>query len=321
MKKIILLAFILVAAKFSLAQSYVFPNKTYGIVIHGGAGNIDSAKFDDAEKKAHLTILQQALDSAYAILENGGSSIDAVEKAVCIMENSPLFNAGKGAVLNENGIAELDASIMDGKTLNAGAIAGVHTIKNPIKAARAVMEKSKHVLLVATGAENFAQQQKLEMVNPDYFYIDKQMQLKKIQEQKEKSKGTVGAVALDKHGNLAAATSTGGMWGKMEGRIGDSPIIGAGNYANNKTCAISATGHGEFFIRKVVAYDIHALMDYKGYSLKQATEWVVENKLKTLGANGGVIAIDANGNISMVFNTKAMFRGYKNKSNCMVSIF
>jgi len=318
----------------SFSQNQSIMNENFAIVIHGGAGTILKKNMTPAMEKAYQEKLQEALDSGYVILKNGGSAIDAVEKAILVMEDSPLFNAGKGAVYTNAETNELDASIMDGKSLNAGAVAGVSHIKNPIKLARMVMEKSEHVMLSGKGAEDFAKQHQLEMVDSAYFYNEHRLnQLNKIKKTEkiqldhsdEKNQGdatefkyskfgTVGAVALDKHGNLAAATSTGGMTNKKFGRIGDSPIIGAGTYANNATCAVSCTGHGEFFIRNVVAYDVAALMEYKNLSLLDAANYVVKEKLVKLGGEGGLIAIDNHGNIAMPFNTKGMYRGYK-KSN------
>jgi beta-aspartyl-peptidase (threonine type) len=273
--------------------------------------------------------LEEAIKVGHEILRNGGSSLDAVEKTINIMENSPLFNAGKGAVFTNEGKNELDASIMDGKTLKAGAIAGVTTVKNPINLARAVMEKSEHVMLVREGAEFFAKENGLELVNPAYFYTENRYQsLLKAQEKdrieldhsggtsfydpfiKDNKFGTVGCVALDKNGNLAAGTSTGGMTNKKWGRVGDAPIIGAGTYANNNTCAVSATGWGEFFIRNVVAYDISAIMEYKGLSLEKAAEEVIQKKLTKLGGDGGIVAMDKDGNITVEFNTAGMYRAF-----------
>jgi len=260
--------------------------------------------------------LAEAVDIGYAILEKGGTSLDAVEAVVQRLEDDSLFNAGKGSVFNSEGKVELDASIMDGNTLKAGAVAGVHHVKNPIRLARTVMEKSEHVFFIGDGAEKFAQEHGLELVDESYFFTEarwQSLQKAKAKEsltEKEKH-GTVGAVALDQHGNLAAATSTGGMTNKKFGRIGDSPIIGAGTYADNETCAISATGHGEYFIRAVVAHDIASLIRYKRLSIQAAAEEVVMNKLAKLGGTGGIIAIDRNANIAMPFNTDGMYRAYK----------
>ena len=307
------------------------PAETFGIVIHGGAGSITRKTMDAKNEKLYREKLTEALSAGFRVLENNGSSLDAVEAAIRVMEDSPLFNSGKGAVFTGEGTNELDASVMDGKTLNAGAVAGVRRIKNPISLARLVMEKSPHVLLVKEGAEAFAKLQGMDWVSPGYFFTKrrwKALQKIKAREKKEKKKnshgknalnrdrdqetkkfGTVGAVALDKKGNLAAGTSTGGMMNKKFGRVGDSPVIGAGTYANNKTCAVSATGHGEYFIRSVAAYDISALMEYKGLNVQAASGLVVE-KLEKLGGIGGFIAIDGRGNISMPFSSAGMFRGY-----------
>jgi beta-aspartyl-peptidase (threonine type) len=281
------------------------PRPEYVLVIHGGAGVMDKKDFTPELEQAYLDKLSEALDSGEAVLKAGGSSLDAITAAVIVMEDSPLFNAGKGAVFAETGENELDAAIMNGKDLSAGAVAGVRTVRNPILAARKVMEASEHVLLVREGAEKFAREQGLEMVDPSYFFDQKRYDaLLKAQKH-----GTVGAVALDKAGNLAAATSTGGRTNKMTGRVGDTPIIGAGTYANNATCAISATGHGEYFIRYAVAHDISALMEYKGLSLEASAHEVIFRKLLPAGGTGGVIAVDKNGNYTMPFNTSGMFRG------------
>jgi beta-aspartyl-peptidase (threonine type) len=277
----------------------------YVLVIHGGAGVMEKKDFTPDLEIEYLDKLQQALDTGESILKEGGTSLDAVTAVVVMLENSPLFNAGKGSVFSETGENEMDAAIMNGKDLSAGAVAGVRTIKNPVLAARKVMEESKHVLLVRDGAEKFAKEHGVEIVDPSYFYTQKRWDaLLKAQKH-----GTVGAVALDRDGNLAAATSTGGMTNKMSGRVGDTPIIGAGTYANNNTCAISATGYGEFFIRYAVGHDISALMEYKGISLEEAANEVIFNKLLPAGGTGGVIAVDKDGNYTMTFNTSGMFRG------------
>ncbi|MCK9400832.1 MAG: isoaspartyl peptidase/L-asparaginase [Bacteroidales bacterium] len=277
----------------------------YVLVIHGGAGVMNPKDFTPELEKAYLDKLQEALDSGKAVLKTGGAALDAVVAAVKVMEDSPLFNAGKGSVFSETGENEMDAAIMNGKDLSAGAVAGVRTIKNPILAARKVMEESKHVMLVRDGAEKFAMEHGVEIVDPSYFFDQKRYDaLLKAQKH-----GTVGAVALDKSGNLAAATSTGGMTNKMTGRVGDTPIIGAGTYANNNTCAVSATGHGEFFIRYTVAHDISALMEYKGLTLEEAATEVIFGKLLPVDGTGGIIAVDKDGNYTMTFNTSGMFRG------------
>ena len=290
------------------------------IVIHGGAGTILKKNMSDEKERLYKEKLKEAISIGYQILKDGGSSLDAVEQTILILENSPLFNAGKGAVFTHDMKNELDASIMDGSNLNAGAVAGVTIIKNPIKAARAVMEESEHVLLAGKGAESFAIAQNIDTVNPSYFYTKKSANSLKRSIENEKH-GTVGCVALDINGNLAAGTSTGGMTNKKWGRIGDSPIIGAGTYANNKTCAVSCTGWGEFYIRGVVAHAISAMMEYGGLSLKEAAQKVVHEKLTQLGGTGGIIAIDQKGNIVMEFNTKGMYRGAYFNDSLQISIY
>lgn len=306
----------------------------YVMVIHGGAGTILKSQMTPEKEQAYKTALELALRSGYTILQKGGSSLDAVEAAVRVMEDSPLFNAGKGAVFTNEGKNEMDAAIMNGKTLAAGSVASVTVIRNPITAARAVMEKSQHVMLTGPGAEKFAKEAGLEIVDPSYFYTEERWKaLQKVKaadenktqldhdgdtthktsrlgiENKDNKFGTVGAVALDKQGNLAAATSTGGMTNKKYGRVGDAPIIGAGTYANNATCAISCTGWGEFFIRLCVAKTVSDLMEYKNETVQQATNELIMNKVPALGGDGGLIAIDKNGNIAMPFNTAGMYRG------------
>jgi L-asparaginase / beta-aspartyl-peptidase len=295
--------------------------------IHGGAGNITRAAITPEREKEYIQKMDEAVSRGYEILKKGGTALDAIEAALVILEDSPLFNAGKGSVFTADGRNELDASIMDGKTLKAGAVAGVRTIKNPIILARKVMENSPHVMMAARGAEEFAKGQNVELVDTAYFWDEKRYkQLKRLQEEEsgrgalspsEKMDykfGTVGAVALDSHGNIAAGTSTGGMANKKFGRIGDAPIIGAGTYANNKTCAVSATGHGEYFIRSVVAHDISALMEYKKLPLKRAAHEVVNVKLVQLGGEGGIIALDAKGNYTFAFNSSGMFRAVIDKN-------
>ncbi len=306
----------------------------FGLVIHGGAGNITPENLPEDMQKQYKEKLKEALMTGYNVLKNNGSALDAVEKVINVLENSPLFNAGKGAVMTDIGTCELDASIMDGKTLNAGAVAGVKHVKNPITAARKVMEFSPHVLLGGEGADKFAEEVGLKPVPNNYFYTKRRLeQYKKYLERKRKKSasvskskfkkfGTVGCAALDKSGNLAAGTSTGGISFKKFGRIGDSPIIGAGTYANNNTCAISCTGQGEYFIRNVVAYDISALMAYKKLSLKQAAQKVIMKKLVEQKAEGGMIGIDKYGNIVSVFNTPGMFRAYvTDKGKPVVKMF
>lgn len=295
------------------------------LVIHGGAGTIRKENMTDAMEQAYHAKLKEALEVGYQVLRQGGSSLDAVVVTIQILEDSPLFNAGKGAVFTAAGKNELDAAIMDGTNRKAGAVAGITTVKNPIKAARAVMDNSPHVMMIGQGAEEFAQTQGLEIVDPAYFYSeDRFKQLEKIKQreanqgkdggwlpqQGEEKFGTVGAVALDQFGNLAAGTSTGGMTNKKFGRVGDAPIIGAGTYADNQTCAVSATGHGEYFIRAVVGYDVAALMAYKQLSVQAAAEEVVMKKLVEMGGEGGIIALDKNGNFAMPFNSAGMYRGF-----------
>jgi len=319
MRKFVILACTLLMLS---ACKEVAQKPDYVLVVHGGAGTATKASYSPERAQQYVDKLTEVLETGGRILEKGGSSLDAVEACIRIMEDSPMFNAGKGAVFNEFGKNELDASFMDGKTLNAGAVTGVSTIKNPITAARKVMEKSPHVMLAGKGAEAFARKMGLDIVDSSYFFSqrrwDSYMRAKtRREEEKNKKFSTVGAVALDKAGNLAAGTSTGGMTYKMLGRIGDSPVIGAGTYANNNTCAVSATGHGEFFIRNVVAYDISARMEYAGMSLQQAGDELINNKLKEINADGGIIAVDMNGNIAMPFNTESMIRGYISSDGSM----
>jgi beta-aspartyl-peptidase (threonine type) len=337
---LLLIGIVIISNSMTSLKEATPPKETHSksvLVIHGGAGTILRENMSNEKDKAYRDKLEQVLRSGMKALKSGKTSVETVEIVIQLMEDSPLFNAGKGAVFNHKGAQEMDASIMSGLDLNAGAVAGVQHIKNPITAARMVMEKSKHVMLSGEGAEHFAREQELELVDPKYFYNeDRYRQFKnairraKEAEQgvkstkpadkedgrqgsiwsKESEKfGTVGAVALDYKGNLAAGTSTGGMTNKQYGRIGDSPIIGAGTYANNKTCAVSCTGHGEYFIRNVVAYDVAAIMDYQNKSVKEAAEYVVNTKLKEQSASGGLIALDAKGNVAMPFNTKGMYRG------------
>lgn len=282
----------------------------FGLVIHGGAGTITKENMSSEKETVYLNKLTEALKIGYDILDKGGSSIDAVEATIKIMENSPLFNAGKGAVFTSAGTNELDASIMDGNTMKAGAVAGVKTVKNPISAARKVMEETWHVLLSGEGADAFAREQGLDIVPNTYFQTEERFKsLMKVKEKEAEKHGTVGCVALDKNGNVAAGTSTGGLTNKMWGRVGDSPIIGAGTYANNETCGVSGTGQGEYFIRGSVAYDIAAQMEYEQKTVQKAAQSVIA-KLTKRGGTGGVIAMDRKGNIAMPFNTKGMYRGY-----------
>ena len=348
MIRILFFGSILMLTHAAFAQTAKPDKSKITLVIHGGAGTIRKANMTPEREKAYQDALNEALRTGYRILQNGGTSLDAVETAVRAMEDSPLFNAGKGAVFTHEGKNEMDAAIMDGSTLRAGSVAGVSVIKNPISTARKVMENSEHVMLMGRGAEQFAQQQGMEIVDPAYFYTENRYQQlqRAIEEDKvkldhsappapkkepkspppseglgeAKKFGTVGAVALDQYGNLAAATSTGGMTNKRWNRVGDAPIIGAGTYANNQTCAVSATGHGEYFIRSVVAYDISALMEYKGLSVQKAAEEVVMTKLVTRGGEGGVIALDRNGNVAMPFNSEGMYRGFI-KANGQPQVF
>ncbi|HLP74331.1 MAG TPA: isoaspartyl peptidase/L-asparaginase [Bacteroidales bacterium] len=294
----------------SQVQEDIKPVKQeWAIVIHGGAGVLSREIMSPDEDKEYRESLRTALDTGTEVLKAGGSALDAVEKTINFLEDNPLFNAGKGAVFTHDGKNELDASIMDGSNLAAGAVACVTDIKNPISAARKVMTNSQHVMLTGAGASEFAKEQGLEIVPPSYFYTEKRYsELRRILD-KEKH-GTVGCCALDKNGNLAAGTSTGGMTNKRYNRVGDAPIIGAGTYANNNTCAVSSTGHGEFFIRWTVAHDISALIEYKGLSLDSASRLVINHKLVEAGGSGGVICVDKNGNVSMPFNSEGMFRGY-----------
>lgn len=311
----------------------------FGIVIHGGAGTILKENMSDSLEAAYKAKLKEAISVGYEILKKGGNSLDAVTHTINVMEDSPLFNAGKGAVFTHEGSNELDASIMEGATLNAGAVAGVKHIKNPIDLARDVMQKSEHVMLYGAGAEEFAKGLGYKMMDTSYFYTQNRYESLQRVLEREKAKnekkisyedpyiksskfGTVGCAALDKDGNLAAGTSTGGMTNKRWNRIGDAPIIGAGTYANNATCAVSATGWGEYFIRSVVAYDISALMEYKGMTLQEAASEVIQKKVPALGGDGGVVAIDKDGNVAMEFNTAGMYRATMNsKGELTIGIY
>lgn len=310
------------------------------LAVHGGAGVLRKEVITAADEEQFLFHLAAALEAGYKKLTAGSTAIDAVEASVRYLEDCPLFNAGKGAVLNELGKAELDAAIMDGKTRAAGSIACVKSIKNPVSAARAVMEKTDHVLLVGPGAEEFAKDAGLEIVDPQYFWTEKQQlrleeEQQKLQQQKKQQAqvapmhapvlskyGTVGAVALDAQKNLAAATSTGGTTNKKYGRVGDSPVIGSGTYADNETCAVSCTGHGEFFMRWVAGYDVSALIKYAKMNVVTAADLVINKTLRSVGGSGGLIALDANGNCALPFNTEGMFRGCVTKSGDIhVAIF
>lgn len=356
MKNLLLIVTLFLLNK-SFAQQGEQAGKKYVLVIHGGAGTILKAQMTEAREKAYLGALNQALDTGNAILARGGTALDAVEACIRLMEDNPLFNAGKGAVFTNEGKNEMDAAIMNGKDLAAGSVAGVTTIRNPISAARAVMEKSPHVMMAGPGAEKFAREQGLEIVDPSYFYteerwrglerarrkdsliLDSVLKLNKSTGQIKKDDpraginlvtgtnhddkfGTVGAVALDRYGNLAAATSTGGMTNKRYGRIGDAPIIGAGTYANNATAAISGTGWGEFFIRLGMAKTISDMMEFGKWSLLKSSEEMVMKRLPELGGDGGIIAVDKDGNIAMPFCTEGMYRGYiKSSGERKVAIY
>lgn len=311
----------------------------FTIVLHGGAGTILKEDMTPALEQAYCEGLQQALDLGYAVLEQGGTAVNAVKAALVILEDNVLFNAGRGAVFTKKGVQEMDAAIMDGSDLSAGAVAGVRNVRNPIELATEVMRNSNHVFLSGKGANDFAIKQGVKLEPDEYFFSQfRYDQWKAIRDSdtysldhtnhhleelmRDKKFGTVGAVACDSKGNLAAATSTGGMTNKKYGRIGDSPVIGAGTYANNATCAISCTGHGEMFIRSVAAYDVSCLMEYKGLSLQEAMDTVVNRKLMALQGEGGMIGVDAKGNAAMVLNSAGMYRGMKNsKGVTEVSIY
>jgi beta-aspartyl-peptidase (threonine type) len=307
-------------------------DKKTALAIHGGAGTILRSTMTAQKEKAYREALNLALENSYNILRDGGTALDAVELAVCCLEDSPLFNAGKGSVFSAEGKHEMDASIMEGNHCKAGAVCSVEGLRNPIRLARRVLEKSEHVMLANKGAEQFAKEQGFVFEKADYFHDEYRFQQwqalrgsDKFQldhsSKKDEKFGTVGAVALDCYGNLAAATSTGGMTNKKYGRIGDSPIIGAGTYANNQTAAISCTGSGEFFIRGVVAYDVSCLIEYKGLNLKDACREVVHHRLKRLEGDGGLIAIDAEANIVLDFNTEGMYRGWINHQGKSIEIY
>ncbi len=327
--------FALFALVFSASLSAKAP---IAIAIHGGAGTIDKSKFTEEQEAAYRATLKEAVESGYRLLEQGGTSMDAITRAITLLEDSPFFNAGKGAVYTYEGTHELDASIMDGRTREAGAVAAVKHIKNPIHLARAVMENSVHVMLSGEGAETFAKSQGMTMVENSYFDTPHRLEaLKKAKQKLDKTSnyqaahaalpsqykmGTVGAVALDSQGNLAAGTSTGGMTAKRFGRIGDAPIIGAGTFADNSACAVSATGHGEYFIRYAVASDICARVKYQNRPLKEAAATVIHDVLLPAGGTGGVIAISPQGEVTMPFNTKGMYRAAKTqKGETYVAIF
>ncbi len=312
----------------------------YAIAIHGGAGTIRRENMSPEKEAAYRSALDSALTIGETVLKNGGTALDAVEQTITWLENCPLFNAGRGAVFTHDGKNELDASIMDGATQNAGAVGAVSTVKNPIRLARAVMEKSPHVFLTGRGAEVFAAENGIEIVDPKWFFTPERWEAlqKEIKSEAEKNGkhgdagssgkkypdskfGTVGCVVLDHNGNLAAGTSTGGMTNKRWNRLGDSPVIGAGTYASNDACAVSCTGHGEFFIRYAVAHDVWALMMYKGLPLAEATDLVINKKLVEKGGEGGLIAVDKDGNIAMPFNSDGMYRAYAKPGERKVMIY
>ena len=348
MKKILLIASVLLISlgckteKTTSNKEISKKVNDFAIIIHGGAGTILKKNMSDEKEAAYKEKLKEAINVGHTILKNGGTSAEAVMRTIQVMEESPLFNAGKGAVFTHEETNELDASFMDGKTLNAGAVAGVTNVKSPIELAIKVMTDSDHVMLSGKGASVFAKEKGLEIVDPSYFYTERRF--KSLQRIKNRNKteldhddkkaafydadiknakfGTVGCVALDKSGNIAAGTSTGGMTNKRWGRIGDAPIIGSGTYANNLTCGVSSTGWGEYFIRSQVAYDISAQMEYQNKTLKEATTDVIQNKLTKLGGTGGVVALDKNGNMSFEFNTAGMYRASMNdKGELVVKIY
>lgn len=301
------------------------------IAVHGGSGTVPASIQDSKIKKKYLHAMREALEGGFNLLKNDSSALDAVTKSVCILEDCELFNAGKGSVFTAKGDHKMDAAVMEGKNLNAGAIAGIHGIKNPVMLAIDVMKKTDFVFLAGNEAMEFARQQNYELLPDSYFFTkfryDQWQNVKGTGKVKldhspdeDPELGTVGAVAVDRNGNVAAATSTGGMTNKAWGRIGDSPMIGAGTYANNKTCAVSCTGHGEYFIRGVVAYDVSCLMEYKGMSLEQAANKVIFNRLKKMGGEGGLIAVDTYGNLCLPFNTEGMYRGMKNQQQIITQI-
>lgn len=301
----------------------------YSIVIHGGAGTLIKGAMTPEKESAYRLALEEALLAGYAVLEANGNALDAVQQAVTILEDCPLFNAGRGSVFTAKGNHEMDAAIMEGKNRTAGAVSLIQGIKNPIALARMVMEKSEHVFLAGEGAMEFALQQGFVKESVEYFYDEfRHRQWLSIKDsdnfqldhssKKDEKFGTVGAVACDRFGNVAAATSTGGMTNKKFGRVGDSPMLGAGNYANNKTCAVSCTGSGEFFIRGVVAYDVSCLMEFKGMSLEDAGSEVIHKRLLEIQGDGGLIAVDAHGNMAMPFNTEGMYRACKSSDGTQV---
>lgn len=341
MKKILVLS-IIASACLTLSNSALSEQAPFAIAIHGGAGTIEKAKFTPAQEKAYRAKLSEAVEAGYAVLEKGGESLDAITTAIQVLEQSPYFNAGRGAVYTYDGNHELDASIMDGRNREAGAVAGIKHIESPIQLARLVMDNSVHVMLSGQGAEEFAKEQGIELIENNIFDTEHRYEaLLKAKQKLDKAKatsknyqaahkalpteykmGTVGAVALDKNGNLAAGTSTGGMTAKRFGRIGDAPVIGAGTFAENESCAVSATGHGEYFIRYNVASDICARVKYQNKTIAQAGDEVINQVLAPIGGTGGVIIVDAKGNISLPFNTLGMYRASKSNTQATyVGIF
>jgi len=311
----------------------------YTLAIHGGAGTILKDDMTPELERAYQQALQQAMDAGFAVLEQGGSAVNAIKAAIVILEDNMLFNAGRGSVFTKKGVQEMDAAIMDGRTLDAGSVTGVRNVRNPIELATEVMLNSNHVFLSGKGASDFAIKQGIKLEPDEYFFSQfRYDQWKAIRDSdtysldhthqrleelmRDKKFGTVGAVACDQEGNIAAATSTGGMTNKKFGRIGDSPVIGAGTYANNRTCGISCTGHGEMFIRAVAAHDVSCLMEYKGLNLQEAMEIVVQEKLMAIDGEGGMIGVDSQGNAALVFNSQGMYRGYKSSDGTnLVAIY
>ncbi|HXD78337.1 MAG TPA: isoaspartyl peptidase/L-asparaginase [Puia sp.] len=311
----------------------------FTLVVHGGAGTIVKQDMTPELEEAYQAGLQQAMQAGFAVLEQGGSAVNAIKATIVMLEDNVLFNAGRGAVFTKKGVQEMDAAIMDGSTLEAGSVTGVRNVRNPIELAAEVMHNSNHVFLSGKGASDFAIKQGIKLEPDEYFFSQfRYDQWKEIRDSdtysldhthqrleelmRDKKFGTVGAVACDQQGNIAAATSTGGMTNKKYGRIGDSPVIGAGTYANNATCGISCTGHGELFLRAVAAHDVSCLMEYKGYSLEKAMEIVVHEKLPAIGGEGGMIGVDSQGNPALIFNTEGMYRGYKSSDGTeMVAIY
>ncbi|MBK8700005.1 MAG: isoaspartyl peptidase/L-asparaginase [Saprospiraceae bacterium] len=330
---IILLFFTMACNEGELSSDKTVKRPDYAIVIHGGAGTITREGMTPAMEAEYLAALDLALTTGEEILKEGKPAIMAVEAAIRVMEDSPLFNAGKGAVFTHEGKNELDASIMDGASGKAGAVGGLTIIKNPISAAIAVMNQSEHVMMVGKGAEDFCRVMGIELVDPTYFFTDrrwKALQQAILEDStgvlsetdpQEKKRGTVGCVAMDKDGNIVAGTSTGGMTNKKFGRIGDSPIIGAGTYADNKSCGVSCTGHGEHFIRNTVARDVAAMMEYGGKSCQEASAYLIHQKLMEKGGEGGLIAIDKRGNVVMEFNSEGMYRGFAVPGQRMIKIY